>query len=48
MNDAEWLDRVWRAYEVYQKEFNNECSLDHFINWLYSVYGIVIPPQRKQ
>lgn len=47
MNDIEWLDRVWRAYEIYKDKYNQELDLDHFVHWLYSVYGIVPPHQRK-
>lgn len=46
MNDAEWLDRVWRAYQVYQVRFPMG-DLDDFIKWLYREYGILTPTQRK-
>jgi len=49
MNDIEWLDRVWRAYRVYQDRVHIiDQSLDHFLFWLYKEYGVVPPPQRKK
>lgn len=48
MNDAQWLDRVWRAYGVYVQRIPlKDRNIDHFISWLYQQYGIVFPDQRK-
>ena len=47
MNDAQWLDRVWRAYQVYCERVPHvDRNIDHFVYWLYNQYGILPPTQR--
>lgn len=49
MNDAQWLDRVWKAYCVYKEQYDkHNQTVEHFVLYLYQQYGIVIPPERKQ
>ena len=48
MNDKEWLDRVWLASRVYQQRVDQDQQrVEHFVQWLYREYGIVMP-ERKQ
>ena len=42
MNDKIWLDKVNHAYEIYISS-NSLGTVDHFISWLYTQYGIVRP-----
>lgn len=47
MVEREWLDRVNTAMKHYEamNEANKE-ALESFVNWLYSLYGIV-PPEKR-
>ena len=48
MDTKDWLDRVNTAMKHYQEmnEANKE-ALESFVKWLYSLYGIVPPENRK-
>jgi len=49
MNDMNWLDRVYLAYQVYSNKYTeSDQSVEKFIQYLYQQYGIVHPEQRKQ
>ena len=48
MNDKEWLDRVNLAAKHYEEA--NKASkeaIESFVKWIYSLYGIVLPEDRK-
>jgi len=40
MGDKEWLDRVERAFEVYEQKFGSQIQVSNFIDWLFQQYGI--------
>jgi hypothetical protein len=44
MIDKDWLERVITAYKAYPYP---NVEIEHFLNWLYSQYGIV-PPKGKE
>lgn len=47
MNDKQWLDRVWLASRVYQQRISqDQQSVEHFVQWLYREYGIVMPTRE--
>jgi len=48
MNDQQWLNRVYVAYQIYkEKKIYHERSLDDFMRYLYQQYGIVYPEDKK-
>ena len=48
MNDKQWLERVSIAYKAYTKEVGPSYPIEHFINWMYKQYGIVVPKDDKK
>jgi hypothetical protein len=48
MNDRDWLDKVYRAFTVYEHAHGERPEISEFIKWLYKEYGIVYPGERKQ
>jgi hypothetical protein len=40
MHDKEWLDKVERAFEVYERKFGGQEQVSLFIDWLFQQYGI--------
>lgn len=47
-NDKEWLDRVNLAAKHYEQA--NQASkeaIESFVKWIYALYGIVLPDERK-
>jgi hypothetical protein len=47
MNDKEWLDKVERAFVVYERQFGNQIQTAAFIAWLYQQYGIEYKKDNK-
>ena len=47
MNDKDWLDKVYKAYEVYTETYPDQKYLTPFINWLYKQYGVLLPKERE-
>jgi hypothetical protein len=47
MNDRDWLDKVYRAFTVYEDTHGERPEILEFIKWLYKEYGIVHPAERK-
>lgn len=41
MIDKDWLNRVSIAYKVYSEQVGPNLSVENFISWLYTQYGIV-------
>jgi len=48
MNDRDWLDKVYRAFTVYENTHGERPEISEFIKWLYKEYGIVYPTERKK
>lgn len=47
--DKEWLDRVNLASRHYEAMTSaGKEVIDNFVNWLYVLYGVVPPEQRKE
>ena len=42
LNDKDWLQKVTTAYKAYPYP---SLSIENFIAWLYSQYGIVQPKE---
>ena len=48
MNDKDFVDRMKIAVDYYKSSINSEpVDLHDFMNWLYSLYGILPPENRK-
>jgi len=40
MNDKEWLDKVERAFVIYERQVGSQVQVSSFIDWLFQQYGI--------
>ncbi len=44
----EWLEKVETAKKVYEEMYAHQAAaVNTFVRWLYQVYGIVPPPDKK-
>ena len=47
MNDRDWLEKLYRAYVVYEERHGDKPEISEFIKWVFHQYGIVYKKENK-